>query len=842
MAGTATPANVSSSGNTWIDGLLWGTQWSSGGATTVSVCIAGQSGNETVALDGSTVTALGSISPAEIDAMTSAMDAIANVCDITFNIVANQADADIIWATVNNADGHGALGYANPPGAAYNSSVSDFQSIIAVNAEGYVGSSVAIGSYDYVTFIHEFGHAVGLAHPHDGGGTSSTFPEVSGPFGDLGTYDMNQGVYSMMSYNDGWQTAPHSSSVSADFGWAGTPMALDIATLQLIYGATAANTGSDTYTLVGTNASGTYYECIWDTGGTDAIDGVANLANSIDLRAATLLDEVGGGGFVSYAAGIHGGFTIANGVVIENATGGNLADSIIGNSAGNALDGLLGNDVIDGGAGADTVDGGGGADTLTGGTGNDSITGGTEADSIEGGSGNDVLDGGAAGDTFVFSGVFGDDTLSASLDATGTDNVISFGNVVTESMITYALAGNNEDLLITVSGGSGASQQDGTILITGYATAQAAGGGFGSMVWTAGGGGSVDLTAGLSAPPVVTPPVVPPSTEPIIGTNGSTRVNGTSGGDMIDARGGNDRTQGFDGDDTILGGRGHDLVEGGSGADSIDGQADNDSLYGDAGNDTIEGGAGRDKLYGGADDDSLTGATGKDMMYGDDGNDILDGGAHNDKLYGGIGDDSLIGGDGNDLLDGGDGADTLMGGSGSDRLLGGGGNDSMDGGQHADLLDGGDGDDVLLGGIGRDADRLYGSAGSDTLDGARGADKLDGGVGDDVLTGGADGDIFDFVGAFGNDTISDFEDTTEIRYDGLDRIDLTAFRAITGSILNMSDLLLTTSGSDVLIELDLDNDGNVDAEDYDGDLAADTVSILVENTTVGQFSAHDFLF
>ncbi len=840
MAGTAAPTASSGSSNTWLDGLLWGTEWASAGATTISVCIAGQGGNETVAFDGQTVTALGSISQAEIDAMTSAMAAIASVCDVTFNIVANQADADIIWATVNNADGQGALGYANPPGTAYNSSVGDYQSLIAVNAEGYVGGSLAIGSYDYITFIHELGHAMGLAHPHDTGGGSSVFPSVSSPFGDLGTYDMNQGIYSMMSYNDGWQAAPHGASFSADFGFEGTPMALDIAALQAMYGAVASNTGNDTYTLAGANAAGTYYECIWDTGGTDAINGVANLANSIDLRAATLLDEVGGGGFVSYAAGIHGGFTIANGVVIENATGGNLADSIIGNSAGNALEGLLGNDAIDGGGGADTVSGGGGADTLLGGDGNDSVDGGSEADSIEGGAGSDALDGGAGNDTFVFAGVFGDDTISGA-DVAETGNVISFGSLVTEAMISYALAANNEDLLITVSGGSGGTLQDGTILITGYATAQSGGGGFGSMVWTAGGGGSVDLTAGLGAPPV-TPPAPPPSTEPIIGTNGGSRVDGTSGGDMIDARGGNDRTQAFDGDDTILGGRGHDTVEGGAGADLIDGGTDNDRLYGDAGNDTIDGGSGTDSLEGGTGDDLLGGGNGKDTLRGDDGADTLDGGADNDKLYGGAGADDLTGGAGNDLLDGGDDADLLDGGTGRDRLLGGAGNDTMDGGYHDDLLDGGDGDDLIDGGIASGADRLYGGAGSDALYGGGGIDKLDGGIGDDFLDGGGDGDAFVFTGACGNDTITGFEDTFESRQDNLDRIDLTDYRAVEGRLLNMADLLLTQSGGDVLIELDLDRNGASDAADYDGDLAPDTISILVENTVVGQFSAHDFIF
>ena len=45
-----------------------------------------------------------------------------------------------------------------------------------------------------------------------------------------------------------------------------------------------------------------------------------NGATTIDLRAATLQYEVGGGGFVSFVAGIHGGFTIASGVVSLDLT------------------------------------------------------------------------------------------------------------------------------------------------------------------------------------------------------------------------------------------------------------------------------------------------------------------------------------------------------------------------------------------------------------------------------------------------------------------------------------------------------------------------------------------
>lgn len=849
MAGTATPVATADTGNTWLEGLLIGNQWSSGGGdATISVYIAGQGGAEAVTMVGSSVTALGTVTAAEVDAMVCAMEAIAAVCDVNFLTVGSQADADIIWASVDNLDGQGALGWANPPAGNYSSIYGDYQSLVTVNQDAYVGGSRAVGSYDYITFIHELGHALGLAHPHDASGNSTIFPSVSGPFGDFGTYDMNQGIYTMMSYNDGWQTAPQGTPPSADYGYQGTPMALDIAALQSMYGAnTSTATGNDTYTLPGNNASGTFYSCIWDNGGTDTIVGASGLANLIDLRAATLGDEAGGGGFVSYASGIHGGFTIANGVTIENATGGNADDAIIGNDAANTLDGLAGADAIDGGAGNDTIDGGADADTLTGGDDDDSLVGGGGADSLAGGGGNDVLDGGDAADTFVFEGLFGADTLSAAADVGATDNVIRFGSLVTADMITYALDGTGNHLLITVSGGSGGTQQQGTILIEGWTAAQAGGGGFGSMVWTAGGGGTVDLTAGLAAPPAdpgdggdgggdpaPADPVVP------AGTSGNNTINGTSDGEAIDAQAGSDRVYAGGGDDTVLGGFGYDLVEGGDGADTISGDQGNDTLRGEAGADTIDGGSGYDRVEGGDGADLVFGGSGRDTLRGDAGADTLDGGAHDDRLYGGADGDSLMGAEGNDKLFGDSGDDTLDGGSGADRVVGGLGNDVMDGGRDGDYMLGGGDDDAMLGGSGED--RLFGEDGSDTLDGGDGADRLEGGAGDDMLDGGRQSDVFVFSGAFGNDVITGFDDSAETRRDNLDRIDLSAFRTFNGGLLRMRDVLLTDVGSDVVVQLDLDSDGVADLADYDGDAAIDVVSIVIQNHGAAELSVHDFIF
>ena len=184
----------------------------------------------------------------------------------------------------------------------------------------------------------------------------------------------NQELYSVLSHNQGTKT----SSGSVDFGHAATPMAFDIAAIQSMYGPnTNYRTGSDTYVLPDTNAPGTFWQCIWDAGGTDTIRYNGNLSATIDLRAATLVNgDPNAGGVVSQVVGIFGGYTIANGVVIENAIGGKGNDTLVGNSADNSLDGGAGDDsvVFPGARAAYTVTDQGGSVRVTGPEGTDTIS------------------------------------------------------------------------------------------------------------------------------------------------------------------------------------------------------------------------------------------------------------------------------------------------------------------------------------------------------------------------------------------------------------------------------------------------------------------------------------
>ncbi len=133
------------------------------------------------------------------------------------------------------------------------------------------------------------------------------------------------------------------------------------------------NKGDNTYVLKDVQEKGTFYAAIWDAGGTDEIvyDGARNA--NIDLRPATLKYEEGGGGRVSYVTGINGGFTVANGVTIENIRSGSGNDVINANDVAN---------IIIAGAGDDTVNGFGGDDAIYAGAGKDIVTGGAGKDTF----------------------------------------------------------------------------------------------------------------------------------------------------------------------------------------------------------------------------------------------------------------------------------------------------------------------------------------------------------------------------------------------------------------------------------------------------------------------------
>lgn len=437
MAIGATNNNVPTQAeNPWLHTLVSDGKWANQGGGTGPVNItyslrSGESGEE--GLVGNTWRSF------EISALERALQSWADVANITFTKVSPNNTSANLQQWVGNLGEDGTLGWHEMPNSelnalngAYNNKSSDW------NAKG-----LQIGSYNYITFIHEIGHALGLRHPHADGAEDPAFPGVDNDQ-DMGNHKLNQGIFTLMSYVDGWRDR-FPNHENPNFGWTGTPMALDIAAIQAIYGANMNHkTGSDTYSMPTSNKAGTYWSCIWDAGGTDTISAANARSNcTIDLREATLTGA-NAGGFVSWVDGIVGGFTIAKGAIIENAIGGGGNDRITGNAANNSLNGGAGNDTINGRGGDDWINGGAGTDTMTGGGGNDTFVMSNARDVIResANGGNDTV---RAGFTFTLteSSHLENLTLTGSKVANGFGN--SANNVMTGNAANNILSGRGGD-------------------------------------------------------------------------------------------------------------------------------------------------------------------------------------------------------------------------------------------------------------------------------------------------------------------------------------------------------------------------------------------------------------
>jgi hypothetical protein len=235
------------------------------------------------------------------------------------------------------------------------------------------GPPVEPGSYEYMTIIHEVGHALGLKHSFERGESGVRLPPESDNY-----------LWTVMSYSAYADAGP---DVWANF-YPTTLMYLDLVALEKIYGpAVDANPGNTEYVY---RQDTHYWETISDSGGIDTIiyeassDGcLIDLSNEDFSRM---------GRPVRFSDGTTTRDTICMGpsTIIENATGGGGNDSLIGNFKANQLIGSGGNDRLTGNGGADVLNGGAGKDRLYGGAGNDRMSW-TAGDRYDGGAGRDVL-------------------------------------------------------------------------------------------------------------------------------------------------------------------------------------------------------------------------------------------------------------------------------------------------------------------------------------------------------------------------------------------------------------------------------------------------------------------
>ncbi len=459
-------------------------------------------------------------------------------------------------------------------------------------------------------------------------------------------------------------------------------------------------------------------------------------------------------------------------VSIENLTGSNFNDTLIGDAGVNVLSGGAGDDVLAGLGGADVLDGGAGSNTAdySAATGRVyvNLTTGSKTTytgvTIAAGTGKDND---AEGDTYIaiqnVTGSAYDDFLYAAVGG-GRINAGNGDDTI------YANAGVD-----IIDGGAGTDIVSYELSSTGVTINLSVGTALGDLatgdvltnIERISGSGNVDTLTGNSL------------VNSLYGNNGNDTIEGLGGADRLDGGGGIDTVtyansgQGVTVDLRLTtaqisaGDASGDIL---SGFENLTGSAFNDVLTGDAGvnvikggvgNDVLDGGAGADTLDGGGDIDTASYAnstagvtidlrlTGAQTSAGDANGDILisienvagsaladmlTGNASDNQLFGGAGDDTLTGLWGADVLDGGDGIDTADYSASVDGVTinlalgtGAGGDAQGDTLRNIENVTGSAFDDLLTGDA--NANTLLGGDGDDVLAGLGGADVLDGGAG-----------------------------------------------------------------------------------------------------------------
>ncbi len=632
------------------------------------------------------------------------------------------------------------------------------------------------GNYGFYTLLHEIGHAIGLKHSFTAGLTG----------------DENTSRYTVMAYD--W--SPFYSS---------TYMVYDIAALQNMYGANMSwHASDDVYVLNGTKAY-----TVWDAGGNDTFDASSYSSSvTLDLRDGQ-----------HSSVGMTRNIGIAFNAVIENATGGNGNDKLIGNDADNFLLGNGGNDIFIASNGNDTINGGAGTDLvvydisisnflislvdsvtlllqdLTGAYDSDTLI---QIESFE--FANTIMSfaalaavAGPSGGSVellsktVFS-VYSANrkwvNLTSELEGVEDHAGIDFKLKIADDMLSVARTNNNghDELHLTIHDG-----------FEGYLQAVK----FGDV-------GDVEelYFNNIFKASIQSATTIHDLLLDIDHTLKSYILTG-SGDDLISiATGAEGKTKSAheiysgDGDDTI----------------SIDGTSTNISVF-------IKSGSGNDVV--------TIDTNGSSKLYGEDGNDTLNGASGSDKLYGGNGNDLLYGEDGDDFLSGMNGNDLLHGNNGNDRLYGGNGDDTLNGGSGNDKLYGDDGNDVLAGDDGND--RLYGMNDNDTLTGGNGDDYLNGGNGDDILNGGAGYDVL--IGGKGGDTF-----VFDLNFDA---VDVVKDFNVSEDFIDLSDLLsgydpVTDAISDFLQITTVSKTGYLQVDLDGAGVGSDFVNLAIVNGLKGQ--------
>lgn len=552
-AGAAAGAGVvavAPTGDDDIDGLLFGTKWTS--AVTFSFPDSSADYPSDYGYD-EPLTGFAPLTTAQKQVFLKAADMVMEFCGISLTYTGtNTADIQI-------AQSHA----ADPTAYAY------YPWPTAEGGDIWIGRSwdytdPVFGDYNYLTMLHEFGHALGLKNAHELIGVSDVAVPIE--------HDaLEYTVESYRSYLGGPTTGGYTNEW---FGFPTSFMMNDILALQTLYGANYATESGDTVyswdpatgqqfvngvgqLVPGNGLANRVLTTIWDGGGTDTYD-LSNYATTanIDLNPGTysITSDVQRAylGDGHYAQGTVYNAYLFNGdarSLIENAIGGSGSDIIAGNAVDNMLEGRGGDDLIRGQSGNDTILGGAGADRLYGGGGIDTLSylGATEAVVVN-------------LSTLIVSGG----------DASG-DVIANFENVI---------GGNGSDRLTGDSGGNELIGRSGNDKLEG-------GEGSDRLL----GGGGIDAVLYVSATSGVTVSL----SDPLSNTGEAygdafwsiENVFGSAFSDLITGDDLNNRLDGGRGDDTLSGGGGNDVLRGASGRDILIGGLGRDNMSANAGKDVF---------------------------------------------------------------------------------------------------------------------------------------------------------------------------------------------------------------------------------------------------------------
>jgi Ca2+-binding RTX toxin-like protein len=404
---------------------------------------------------------------------------------------------------------------------------------------------------------------------------------------------------------------------------------------------------------------------------------------------------------------------------IENVTGTQYQDWLLGNAGVNVFHGGLGLDLLDGGAGADIMYGESGDDQFWVDNAGDFVW-------EYAGEGKDAV---FARASYVLPAGSEIEVLHPD-EPFGTANINLTGNEFSQDM--WGTSGDN-----VLDGGGGADTMYGWQGNDTYVIDNA-----GDVVFENTGQGRDAVKTSISLL----------NTAPFgdIEIFETTDVAGTTNIDIT----------GTFLDNTISGNNGQNTLAGGAGIDALFGHGGNDLLVGGADADVLDGGAGEDTAsydtsasgvqvslaagtgFGGdAQGDLLAGI---ENVVGSAFGDLLTGDGNANKLFGGAGNDEFFGGNAGDLIDGGAGVNTAR-------------YDTSPGAVQISLVTGV--------GMGADAQgdalinihNLVGSSFGDVLTGDGNVNRLLGGPGADVLSGGGSNDAFVFSpGQANGDVVTDF--------------------------------------------------------------------------------------